>query len=178
MWGWLDSVVGGLKTIWQTLSNLPSLIGSALTDLFNGVKNAIVALPNAIINGVKSIFVPDADYIDSSLNSFVDELKLKFNFDTEFFEQLFQAEAPITDVYLDTEIPGVGKFKFKVLDASLLVDGIAYFRPFIRGFLVLLMALYNIRQLIGFFGYDAGVVAGRSEWISYNKADTGGHKNE
>ena len=172
LWGWLDGLFSGIKSVWQAITDLPSLIGNALKGFFDNVVSAITSLPNAIINGIKAIFIPDTDYIESSFNSFTQELKLKFNFDTEFFENLFQSESPVTDVYVDYDVPYVGKFKFKVLDADFLVTGITYFRPFIRGFLVLLMALYNIKQLIGFFGYDAGVVAGRSEWVAYNKADT------
>lgn len=122
--------------------------------------------------------MPDSDYIDRVLDNFVNELKMKFSFDTEFFEQLFEAETPVTDIYVDYTIPYVGDFNFKVLNASVFTQGVTYFRPFIRGFLVLLMGLYHIRQLIGFFGYDAGVVAGRQDWVAYNKTNTGGHKDE
>ena len=78
-------------------------------------------------------------------------------------------ETPVGDEYMDYYIPGVGNFEFKVLDTKFFVDGVTYFRPFIRGFLVLLMLLYHIRMLISFFGYDAGVVAGRSDGIAEAK---------
>lgn len=94
---------------------------------------------------------------------------MKFNFDTEFFEGLFSMETPVKDQYVDYEVPGVGSFEFKVLDTKFFVDGVTYFRPFIRGFLVLLMLLYHIRQLVGFFGYNAGVVPGRQEAIKSTK---------
>lgn len=118
---------------------------------------------------IRAIFIPDSDYTVNSLRSFVDELMVKFNFDTEFFETLFTAETPVEDIYVDYTIPGVGDFKFKVFNASVFQTGVVYFRPFIRGFLVLLMALYHIKQLIGFFGYDAGVVAGRGDYIKGEK---------
>lgn len=101
---------------------------------------------------------------------------MKFGFNTSFFENLFQSEKPVEDVYADYEISGVGNFHLKVFDTKYLIDGVTFFRPFIRGFLVLMMFLYHVKQMIGFFGYDAGVVAGRSDWIGYNKANTGGHK--
>ena len=90
---------------------------------------------------------------------------MKFSFDTEFFEDLFTLETPVDDIYMDYNISGVGSFNLKLLDKDFFVQGVTYFRPFIRGFLVLLMILYHIKQLIGFFGYDAGVVAGRSDGI-------------
>lgn len=122
------------------------------------------------------IFVPDTDYIDTAFQSFLNEMKVKFNFDTEFFTHLFEAESVVSDTYADYEIPNVGTFKFKLLDVSFFIDGVIYFRPFIRGFLVLLMALFHIRQLISFFGYSAGVSQGREDWIDYQKSNTGGHK--
>lgn len=178
LWGWLTNIVGGLGAVIENIAKIPQSIIDGLKGFFENVVNAIKELPTTIINGIKGIFIPDTDYIDNAFNSFIDEMKMKFNFDTEFFESLFQSEKPVEDVYLDYSIPGVGDFKLKVLDTKFLVDGVTYFRPFIRGFLVLLMFLYHVRQLIGFFGYDAGVVAGRSEWITYNKANTGGHKDE
>lgn len=129
------------------------------------------------MDGLKAIFIPDTNYTETAFNSFTDELAMKFSFDTDFFESLFQAETPVEDTYAEYTIPFVGTFNFKVFDKSFFIQGVTYFRPFVRGFLVLLMVLYHIRQLIGFFGYDAGVVAGRNEWVDYNKKDTGGHKN-
>lgn len=96
---------------------------------------------------------------------------MKFSFDTEFFENLLDSEQPVTDTYMDYAIPGVGNFKLKVFDASFLIDGITYFRPFIRGFLVLMMFLFHVKNLIGFFGYDAGVVTGRNEHIESAKSE-------
>ena len=70
---------------------------------------------------------------------------------------------------MEYAIPGIGKFKLTVLNAEYLQQGVAYFRPIIRGFLVLLMFLFHVKQLISFFGYDAGVITGRSEHIAEAK---------
>lgn len=147
LWNWLSGVVSGLETVWQAIVNLPSKIGEVVT------------------NALKAIFVPDTGYIDSAFSSFLEEIKMKFSFDTDFFESLFQGESAVEDTTVDYAIPGVGSFNLKVFDSKYFVQGITYFRPFIRGFIVLLLALYNIKQLIGFFGYDAGVVTGRNDHI-------------
>lgn len=94
---------------------------------------------------------------------------MKFNVDTGFFESMFDDSEAVDDVYADYTIPGVGTFNLKMFDAEFFVDGVTYFRPFIRGFLVLLMALFHVKQLIGFFGYDAGVVTGRNDHIKSAK---------
>lgn len=96
-------------------------------------------------------------------------MKSKFNLDTTVFESLFDSSSPVEDEYMDYTIVGVGSFKLKVLDSSFLKQGVEYFRPFIRGFLVLLMFLFHVKQLIGFFGYNSGVVEGRNEHIKESK---------
>lgn len=94
---------------------------------------------------------------------------MKFGFDTEFFEALFDGEMSVQDVYTDYEISGVGTFTLKVLDTKFFVEGVTYFRPFIRGFLVLLMALYNIHHVLSFIRQDAGVVAGKADDLEAGK---------
>lgn len=122
-----------------------------------------------ILDGIASIFIPDTEYIETTFNAFLEEMQLKFGFDASAFKSLFQGEHAVEDVYTDYSIPGVGAFRLKLLDASFLVDGVTFFRPFIRGFLVLLMLLYHIKQVISFFGYDSGVVTGRSDYIADSK---------
>lgn len=143
LWDWLDGIVDGITGIVESIQDLPSLIYS----------------------GLKAIFIPDADYINISYSSFVDFLSTKFNLDTTAFEHLFDSENPVDDQFMDYSIPGVGSFKLKVLDTAYLKQGVEYFRPIIRGFLVLLMFLFHVKQFIGFFGYNAGVVDGRTEHI-------------
>lgn len=185
------SLLDGIKGVWQSIINLPSRIASALSSAFDSVVNvltslkntlvgwlsdiwdSIKSLPKSILDGIKDIFVPDSGYIDTAFNSFINDIKAKFNIDTSAFENLFTSEKPVEDVYIDYEINGIGKKKFKVLDTSFLKQGVEFFRPIIRGFIVLMLLFYNIRQLIGFFGYDAGVVAGRTEHIKSSKESQG-----
>lgn len=94
---------------------------------------------------------------------------MKFNIDTGAFQGLFDGSQAVEDVYVDYNISGVGAFNLKVLDTKFFVDGVTYFRPFIRGFIVLMMLLYHVKQVIGFFGYDSGVVTGRTEHIKSAK---------
>ena len=90
---------------------------------------------------------------------------MKFGINTSPFENLFQSESVVSDTYMDYQFNGLGTMKLKVFDTKYLIQGVEFFRPFIRGFLVLMMFLYHVRQVISFFGYDAGVVAGRTEHI-------------
>lgn len=140
-----------------------------LKVFFTEVKDAVLSLPTLILDGIKAIFIPDEGYIQESFDSFLEEMKMKFNLDTSAFENLFQGEAPVSDVNVDYRIPGVGQFNLKVFESSYLSQGVGYFRPIIRGFLVLMMLLFHVKQLIGFFGYDAGVVSGRGDHIAAEK---------
>lgn len=171
LWGWLSNLVNGISAVIQDISNIPSKIANSIKAFFDDVVSAIKDLPSTILDFIKSIFVPDTGYIKTAFNSFTDELKSKFNIDTSAFESLFDNEQAVEDVYTDYEISGVGSFKFKLFDTSFLKTALETFRPIIRGFLVLMILLFNVRQLIGFFGYDAGVVAGRSEHIKSMKEE-------
>ena len=170
--GFLDRIGNAISGIFDTLQTLSKGVLGNL-GLFDGWKEFVEDMTRRVLS---EIFVPDADYIEEAFTSFLEELKMKFNFDTEMFESLFDSETPVEDVYVDIDIPNVGNFNLKLLDTKFFVDGVTYFRPFIRGFLVLLLFFFHISQLIGFFGYNAGVVQGRSDWIDYNKSNTGGHK--
>lgn len=176
LWGWLSGLADRIESVWEAVVNVPALIVDGLSSFFKEVKDAILSLPSLILEGIKEIFIPDAEYIDTTFTGFVNELKMKFGVDTGFFENLFRGESAVEDVKGNYTIPGVGSFNLTFLDTRFFVQGVTYFRPFIRGFFVLLIALFHVKQLIGFFGYNAGVVQGRSDWITYNNTNTGGHK--
>ena len=114
-----------------------------------------------ILDGIKSIFIPDYDVIQDKFYSFLDELKMKFSFNTDFFESILSGEQPVTDIEGDYNVPGVGEFHLTFFDSKYFVDGVTFFRPFIRGFLVLLMAFYNIKMVLSFIRQDAGIVTGK-----------------
>lgn len=137
-----------MQDIWQSIVDLPKNIADSFLEL------------------LKDLFVPDTDYIKNSFNDFQSEIAMKFNIDTTAFETLFTSEQPVADTYTDYNISGVGNFHLKVFDTKFLIDGVVAFRPFIRGFLVLLMLLFHVKQAIGFLGYDAGVIAGKAVQMS------------
>lgn len=114
------------------------------------------------MNGIKDIFVPDTTELNNEFNAFLRELKNQFNFDTDFFENIATDGTPVQDVEEEYSISGVGTFKLKFFDTQYLYQGVEFFRPFIRGFIVLLLAFYNIKMLLGFIRQDAGVVTGKA----------------
>lgn len=165
-----NALTQGIQGLYQLIVQEIVNVISGVPGMLETIALTILDLPGQIVQGIKEaiqdIFIPDAEYIETRLNEFANDLKLRFNIDSVFFDNLFGVEKPVQDVYMDYAIPGVGSFNLKIFDTKYLIDGVSYFRPLIRGFMVLMMVLYNIRQIIGFFGYDAGVVTGRNEKIA------------
>ena len=131
MWGWLSSITSGIETIWQKISLIPGVILDGLQDFFSEVSgwlsniwDAITNIPDLILDGIKEIFIPDTEEIEASVDSFLDQLEMKFNFDTDFFTNFMTGEQPVTDVYEDYNIPGVGTFTLKFFDTEFFYDGV------------------------------------------------------
>lgn len=128
----------------------------------------IVNLPNTILDGIKGIFVPDEGAIEQAFYDFLRELEMKFNFNTEFFKGLFfdpdgtpLEGSAVTDVKGEYEIPGVGKFNLTFMDSEFLYQGVEFFRPFIRGFIVLLLFMFHINSVLSLIGQDGGIKEGK-----------------
>lgn len=71
----------------------------------------------------------------------------------EWFKDSIE-EQPIEDIDGEYYISGVGTFNLKFFDTGFLKQGIEYFRPLIRGFVVFLLVLYNYRNVLSFIGQD------------------------
>lgn len=172
--GFKDLVDGYLKGIKSGVTDFKDLaagywqgVTQGITDFkdlaegyFDGLIEGVIGIPNAIKEKLEEIFVPDTEEIEGEFTAFLELLQTEFSFDTEFFENLFEDGEPVTDIYTDYTIPGVGEFNLKVFDTEFLVQGVEYFRPFIRGFLVLLMGFYHVHMILGFIRQDAGRVTG------------------
>lgn len=64
------------------------------------------------------------------------------------------SEQPVTDVKGEYNINGLGTMEITFLKADYLQQGVDFFRPFIRGFIVLLLLLYHYKQILTFIGQD------------------------
>ena len=161
MFDWFES-------LFKSITSLPQEIGNTLKVYFIDLTDVITDIPEFVLNGIKSIFIPDAAAIQDRFNEFLDDLKFKFNFDTEFFQNVVVDGRPVDDVEEDYYISGVGTLKLKFFDTSYFVQGVEYFRPFIRGFIVLLMMFYHVKQILSFIRQDAGVITGKAVEYSEN----------
>ena len=142
-------MLGGLETVWQAIVNLPQLIADKLSGFFNDIKNAILALPKLILDGLKEIFIPDIEEIKNSFKDFQDKFALVFGANFNALDNLFTREKPLDDVVINYEIPGLGEFELTILDKEWLHTGVAYFRPIIRGWLTLLLVIFAWNNILG-----------------------------
>lgn len=60
-----------------------------------------------------------------------------------------------------------------ILNVSYLLDGVAYFRPYIRAFIVFLLVLFNVRMFLSLINQDAGFVAGKVAESGYERPVVG-----
>lgn len=70
---------------------------------------------------------------------------------------LFDREVAPEDVTEEYNLPGVGNLQLKFFETDFLISGVALMRPYIRGFLVLLLILFVWRQVMTLIGQDPGI---------------------
>lgn len=177
---WVGGAIAELQYYGEIITGFPDVFKGFLGDFFGNLVEAITGLPETLATLfsqiLKDIFVPDGEYIESSFYEFSAFVQDKFHVNFSVFENIFGQNTRATNVQVEDVVVkynfyGIPNktFELKVLDASFLKQGVEYFRPLIRSFLVFLMFLFHVKQLISFFGYDAGVVTGRSDHIAEAK---------
>lgn len=137
--GWFNDVIENIK-------NIPS----ALADWFNDIIEHIKNIPDLILSGIKSLFVPEEGYLDEKLESLEKKYLGMLGFSVEDFENTlkkFSDEKAIDDVVITYNIGGVQK-EITILDTSFLVYGVDFMRPYVRGFIVLLMCFFALDQIM------------------------------
>lgn len=142
---------------------LPDEGDGTLSGTVSEILAQVMALPqniaNLILDGVKSIFIPDPDHLEGEFMGLLEELNDVYSFDFDL-DSLFSAGKEPEDIY--DYYPVAGK-SLPVLFVSwhYLKKGVEYFRPYIRGFIVLMLIFYNLRQFMAIFGLG-GVMNGDS----------------
>lgn len=107
------------------------------------------------------IFVPDTEKLKSQFDLMLEHIssKLGLSFDTLNELKNSLTELPASDIEENYNIYGVGTLKLKFLDTTYLAQGVERFRPVIRGFVVLLLVLYNYYQVLSFLGQDPRIAS-------------------
>lgn len=203
LWNWLSSIVDFLAGIaeniaqvpqlvwnyvkdipsqtWNFVSQIPSMIWGFFESSFNNICqflssifDSIVSIPEQIFAFIKRIFIPDSDKIQESIDLLSNKFKDKFGLNSYDLSGILGTESEISNHSGTINICGY-EISATFLDVSYLIKGVNTFRPYIRGFVVLLLILYNINQLLGFIG--AGHLSLGSHIVTSlrsSKSDNGG----
>lgn len=129
-----------------------SLFNTAITnisDLISNIFDTVKALPSAILDAIKRIFIPDTDKIQSSIDTLSNNFKSAFGVDSYDISSVFGTETEITNQSGTISFAGY-EFTSVFLDVTFLVNAVSTFRPVIRGFVIFLLILYNINQFLAF----------------------------
>lgn len=95
------------------------------------------------------LFIPPDDVFDIEIDKFFVKLDSKFGSVLSYdYNQLFSQEVSPADFYIDSQWGNL-----KILDMSFVIMGVNYFRPYIRGFIALMLVFYHIRQIMATFGW-------------------------
>lgn len=203
MWNWLSSIVDFLagiaeniaqvpeliwnyvkdipSQIWDFVSQIPQLVWGFFESSFNNIGqflssifDSIVSIPEQIFEFIKRIFIPDTDKIQKSIDLLSNKFREKFGLNSYDLSGILGTESKISNHSGTINICGY-EISATFLDVSYLIKGVETFRPYIRGFVVLLLILYNINQLLGFIG--AGHLSLGSHIVTAlrsSKSDNGG----
>lgn len=161
------TVLSGIKTAIGAVAGAVYDFFSPAVEVFNGFVEKVLAfwggLMNLITNAVKRVFIPDDGVVESIMD------RLKANFDGLLVS--YDLKSLVTDgkMFGDIKVTMYGK-TMTIVDASLVEDAVMHFRSIIRGFMVLLLVLFNINQFLGFIGQPAiSIVGGLQAWQKAEK---------
>lgn len=166
--GKLKDVIDFLKSIVDVLGGIAYAIFNVFADTLQNIIDGILSIPKAIFNFIKRIFIPEDGFIEDANN------KLKIAFSHLLIEYdltgLVSGEKAISDITCTLYGQQV-----TILKASIIVKGIKAFRHIIRGFIVLMLILFNINQFLALIGQPtvSQVLGGA---VAYNKDTQGGGK--
>lgn len=129
--------------VWGFFETSFNTVSSIIQNIFS----TVVSLPENILNGIKSIFIPRETEVQKSIDTLTNTFKSTFGVDSYDISNIFGTEAEITDQQGTIQVGGY-EFNGTVFNVKYLVNAISTFRPVIRGFIVFLLILYNINQFL------------------------------
>lgn len=122
--------------------------------MLGAIKEAILSIPQLIIDGLKEIFIPDTEELSDIMEAMLENLGSQLGADFTLLNNLFNLEIAPEDVSVDYDIPGLGTMRIPILDTQYLISGVAHFRPYIRGFTVFLLVCFNWFHVLSLIGQD------------------------
>lgn len=178
LWNYIKDIPG---QVWEFVKQIPGQVWvffensfSTLTSVFKNTYDFVKEIPSKILDGIKSIFVPREEDVNNSIE------RLKTSFSNTFGIGDFDLSGVMgvsTEISnKSTEITILGyTFNFSFFDVTYIKRAVNDFRPYIRGFILLMLALYNINQFLSFI--TAGHLSlGNYININDSKNNSGGNK--
>lgn len=107
---------------------------------------SIATIPQKIGEFISSIFLPDTDKLNASINDVKQKFQRAFNVSSLDISGIFGDENRPSVKGHKVTVKNVGTFNMPDIDFSFLDIALEKFRPIIRGFLVLLLMFYNFNQ--------------------------------
>lgn len=156
----LDNLFNGVKDKLVTLGgyilNLPSSIAENIKGFFENIGDKLVSIgelvldvPEKILEGIKGIIVPDDGYIEDKLAYLTEEFN-RLGIGTYDMSGIMSTETALADITGTYGGKSVTFVNMKVVDTV-----VVKFRPVIRGFMWLMLVIYNYNQFMGLIGQQA-----------------------
>lgn len=142
-----------------------SAIGDGFTSLWNwlgDILESITDIPELVLDGIRNIFVPDIDVIKSEFDGLMSTLKSKLGVDVYDLDSLFITSSAPEDIEASYSV-GLFSYSGKFVDFTWFIYAVERLRGYIRGFLVLLLLIFNVRQALSMFGLSSGEIASASD---------------
>lgn len=181
--GFLGTIIGFLKNIFDAIagpviSNLGSIIdginslGSSIADLASTVGEFIGNFFESLLDFLKSFFVPEDGWFEGKLDEVNDKFTSILGFDLDVFgdsltsivgtEQALNSDDYSTNLEM---FSGLDEMSFTVenanfFDTQWVVQAADFFRPYIRGLLVILLGFFVVNQLFAITGYTGTFISG------------------
>ncbi len=134
-----------------------------IIDKIGNIGEAIVNLPSQIAKSIGTklteLFIPSDNYLLSKRVQIEQSFSKLMGFNVSEVQNMFEyedtSEIVISGENSKININGIGEIEFKTFDNKFLLDGLNKFRPIIRGFTVLMLAFFNLNQLLNIIGQSS-----------------------
>ncbi|MGC6178129.1 hypothetical protein [Lacrimispora sp. 38-1] len=122
-------IISGLRNVVNAISSLPGKIGNAILDI------------------LKSLFIPADGYLEEKINYLVERFKGAFAVTPYDMSSVFSSEKELSDITVT-----MYGTTATIVNMDYVIEALTKFRKVIRGFITLLLLFYNINQFLAFIG--------------------------
>lgn len=169
----LDAIKSGISSLGDLLGTVGDLVYTAFKDVLSNIIDGILSIPkkvgeffDSLMDFIKGIFVPKEEDIDSALN------RLKSEFGRLLVKYNLTTLASGSSAFKDISCTIMGQ-TVVIIRMDLAVKALGTFRPYMRGFMALLLVLFNINQFLHLIGQPSISIIGGIQAMQKND-DKGG----